>query len=59
MENNGIRLLFFTDPDYPRRLLPLPNAPKLLFSQGAAKLNADKVIAIAGTRRPTSITVNR
>jgi DNA processing protein len=53
MHHNGIRLLFFTDQDYPRRLLPFSNAPKLLFYQGAANLNADKVIAIAGTRRPT------
>jgi DNA processing protein len=53
MQHNGIRLLFFTDPDYPRRLLPFPNAPKLLFYQGAANLNADKVIAVAGTRKPT------
>lgn len=53
MEHNGIRLLFFTDPDYPRRLLPVSKAPKLLFYKGAANLNADKVIAIAGTRRPT------
>jgi DNA processing protein len=49
----GARMLFFTDPDYPRRLLHLPKAPALLFYQGAANLNADKVIAIAGTRDPT------
>ncbi len=49
----GARMLFFTDPDYPRRLLQLPKAPALLFYQGAATLNADKVIAIAGTRNPT------
>jgi DNA processing protein len=53
MKRNGIRLLFFTDPDYPRRLLPFPNAPKLLFYQGTANLNAEKVFAIAGTRKPT------
>jgi len=49
----GARILFITDPDYPRRLLKLPNAPALLFYQGNASLNADKVIAIAGTRRPS------
>jgi DNA processing protein len=53
MEHNGIRPLFFTDPDYPHRLQPVSNAPKLLFYQGPADLNADKVIAIAGTRQPT------
>jgi DNA processing protein len=49
----GARILFFTDTDYPQRLLPLPSAPALLFYQGAANLNADMVIAIAGTRDPT------
>jgi DNA processing protein len=49
----GARILFFTDPDYPSRLLHLPGAPALLFYQGAANLNAEKVIAIAGTRQPT------
>jgi DNA processing protein len=49
----GARILFFTDPDYPQRLLHLAHAPALLFYQGAATLNADKVIAIAGTRSPT------
>jgi DNA processing protein len=47
------RILFFTDPDYPRRLLHIPGAPALLFYQGAANLNAERVIAIAGTRKPT------
>lgn len=49
----GARILFFTDPDYPHRLLKLPNAPALLFYQGNATLNAEKVIAIAGTRGPS------
>ena len=53
MADLGARMLFFTDADYPRRLLHLPNAPALLFYQGATTLNADKVIAIAGTRAPT------
>jgi DNA processing protein len=53
LDRIGARILFFTDPDYPRRLLKLPNAPALLFYQGNATLNADKVIAIAGTRGPS------
>jgi DNA processing protein len=53
MQHNGIRLLFYTDFEYPHRLLPVSDAPKLLFYQGTANLNAHKVIAIAGTRRPT------
>jgi len=53
LQQIGARTLFFTDPDYPRRLLPFPNAPALLFYQGTADLNAEKIIAVAGTRNPT------
>jgi DNA processing protein len=53
LDKIGARILFFTDRDYPRRLLRIPTAPALLFYQGATTLNADKVIAIVGTRSPT------
>jgi len=52
-KRNGIRMLFFTDPDYPRRLLTMPDFPPLLFYQGIADLNTEKIIAVVGTRRPT------
>lgn len=47
------RILFFTDPGYPRRLQHLSGAPTLLFYQGAVDLNAEKIVAIVGTRSPT------
>jgi DNA processing protein len=53
LQQKGIRLLFFTDAEYPRRLKTLPESPPLLFYQGTANLNAEKVIAVIGTRRPT------
>lgn len=53
VRKNGIRTLFFTDPDYPQRLNDLNTAPALLFYQGNVSLNAKKIIAIAGTRHPT------
>jgi DNA processing protein len=53
MQSMGIRTLFFTDPDYPRRLVDLPNAPPLLFYQGVADLNSERTVAVAGTRSPT------
>ncbi len=49
----GARAIFFTDPEYPRRLLDFSNAPPVLYFQGVANLNAAKIIAIAGTRDPT------
>jgi DNA processing protein len=45
-----IRILYFTDPDYPGRLLSLSNAPPVLYYRGKADLNAKKTIAVVGTR---------
>ena len=53
LEQRGIRILFYTDPDYPRRLLSTPDFPPLLYYRGTANLNAQKVISVVGTRRPT------
>src|SRR6186713_2738970 len=50
---HGIRCLFFTDPDYPQRLLPYNTAPGLLFYLGNADLNAARMISVVGTRTPT------
>jgi DNA processing protein len=53
LDRQGIRSLFFTDKDYPQRLLPFANAPFVLFYRGNADLNASKILAIVGTRLPT------
>ncbi|HEY4064623.1 MAG TPA: DNA-processing protein DprA [Puia sp.] len=53
LHRRGIRSLFFTDPDYPQRLLPYEEAPALLFYKGNADLNAPRILAIVGTRQPT------
>lgn len=50
LPSKGIRLLCFTDPDYPQRLLSLSDAPPLLYYQGKADLNSKKIIAVVGTR---------
>ena len=47
---NGIRLLYFTDPEYPQRLLSITDAPPLLYYRGNADLNAQKTVAVVGTR---------
>lgn len=54
LDRKGIRVLFFTDKDYPNRLQHLSDAPSLLFYKGDADLNAKKVVAVVGTRIPTS-----
>ena len=53
IEKNGIRPLFFLDSDYPRRLLQCDDSPMMLYYKGAANLNANRVVAIVGTRNIT------
>jgi len=53
LEKIGGRPLFFTDSDYPQRLLPLDDAPLLLFYKGNADLNTKKIISVIGTREPS------
>ena len=53
MEKNDIRPLFFLDPDYPRRLLQCDDGPMMLYYKGKANLNANRVVAIVGTRNIT------
>ena len=53
MAQKGIRILACSDPEYPRRLHRMPEAPPLLFYQGAADLNTEKILAFIGTRKAT------
>lgn len=58
MAGKRIRLLFFTDEDYPRRLLECEDAPGLLYVSGDADLNAAHVVAVVGTRSATRYGVD-
>jgi DNA processing protein len=53
-EKAGANMVAYTDNDYPRRLREIHDAPVLLFTKGPANLNAEKIIAIVGTRNMTS-----
>jgi len=55
MEQHGIHALFFTDPKYPFRLSQCYDAPALFYFKGSnlELLNAERIIAIVGTRQPT------
>ena len=53
IEKNGIQPIFFLDSDYPRRLLQCDDGPMMLYYKGAANLNANRVVAIVGTRNIT------
>ncbi|MDE6126896.1 MAG: DNA-processing protein DprA [Muribaculaceae bacterium] len=53
IEKNGIRCLYFTDDDYPRRLRACDDAPVMLYAKGDCDLNARHVVAVVGTRNAT------
>lgn len=52
-QREQVRLLFYTDADYPKRLRPLRDAPTLLYVQGPLQLDVARVVAIVGTRQST------
>lgn len=53
IEKYQIKALSLDNPDYPKRLKNCPDAPFLLFSKGNTNLNAAKIVAVVGTRKPT------
>ncbi|OCX51526.1 DNA protecting protein DprA [Mucilaginibacter sp. PPCGB 2223] len=53
VEKNNIRVIFYTDTDYPKRLKNCADSPALLYYKGNADLNNARIISIVGTRTPT------
>lgn len=56
-QKHGIRILTQQDSDYPARLRTCEDAPFLLYVKGEAKLNADRLVAVIGTRKPSDYGV--
>ena len=53
VEQKNVKVLYFTDKDFPQRLLNASDAPILLYTIGECDLNAKHVVSIVGTRRST------
>lgn len=53
IERNKIRVDFYTDKSYPRRLKNCIDAPILIYSKGNFDINQNRVISIVGTRNAT------
>jgi DNA processing protein len=53
MEKFGIKALCYDSADYPKRLKHFEDAPFLLYYKGECNLNATRIVAIVGTRKPT------
>lgn len=52
IERRGIRAIYYTDTDYPRRLLECDDAPAMLYCIGTP-VQAAHAVAIVGTRHST------
>ena len=53
MDKHGIEGIFFTHSRYPNRLKQIHQAPLMLFVRGDADLNANRTVAVVGTRKCT------
>ncbi|MDR1895576.1 MAG: DNA-processing protein DprA [Prevotellaceae bacterium] len=54
IKSNNIKVLFYTDDDYPYKLNQCDDAPVVLFVKGATNLNNSKIISIVGTRNASN-----
>lgn len=54
MERHKVKPLFITDDAYPRRLRHCHDSPVLLYYKGTADLNAQRIVAVVGTRIPSA-----
>lgn len=53
-EKRGIKTLFFTDKEYPRRLKQCADAPLFLYYKGFVDWNPSKIVSVVGTRHATA-----
>lgn len=53
IEKSGIKMLYFTEAGYPSRLKHCYDSPPLLYYKGTADLNANRIVAVIGTREIT------
>lgn len=53
VRKHKLRMLFYLDGDYPKRLKQCEDAPVILFVKGEVDLDAGRMVSIVGTRTPT------
>jgi DNA processing protein len=54
LKKHRIKVLFYSDDDYPQRLKNCHDAPILLYYKGNADLNHPRIISVVGTRKATA-----
>lgn len=52
-EKNDVRILYYLNSDYPKRLQHCYDSPMILYCKGETNLNVDKIIGVVGTRNVT------
>ena len=52
-EKHGIKVLYYLNQDYPKRLQHCYDSPMIIYCKGETDLNADKVVGVVGTRNVT------
>lgn len=57
-EKKGIRLLTFSDQNFPARLKVMDDCPMVLYTKGQVNLNPNRSVAIVGTRNATEYGKN-
>jgi DNA processing protein len=54
IEKNKIKVLFYTDEAYPKRLRNCYDAPLVLYYKGTIDLNHHRIVSVVGTRNATA-----
>lgn len=53
VRKHKLRMLFYLDAEFPKRLKQAEDAPVILFAKGDADLDVQRMVSIVGTRTPT------
>jgi DNA processing protein len=53
VRDHGIKATYFTNEDYPHRLIEAPDAPAMIYTLGKCDLGCAHVISVVGTRHAT------
>jgi DNA processing protein len=54
IEKHQIKILFYADDDYPKRLRNCFDAPLILYYKGTVDLNHRRIVSVVGTRNATA-----
>lgn len=58
-KQEGVQLISFKDPCYPKRLLEIGDFPLILYAKGIVKPDKGRCIAVIGTRKATRYGIER